>query len=148
MCEQGDISTLGRSEQYIRIISSVPRLKHRLELLLFKQQFPDITKRLEQSIHSVEQVNVAILHCRCCCCVVLVDSSPHLHFSLLCVGLADHCMQARLQIRDSKHLKTILKVILALGNYMNGGTRNGQAHGFQLDTLSKVRKASRIVASI
>lgn len=61
-CQQGDISTLGRSEQYIRIISSVPRLKHRLELLLFKQQFPDITKRLEQSIHSVEQVNVAILH--------------------------------------------------------------------------------------
>ncbi|GLH11040.1 Uncharacterized protein GBIM_15894 [Gryllus bimaculatus] len=40
----------------------------------------------------------------------------------------------------SENLKTIMAIILALGNYMNGGNRTrGQADGFGLEILSKLR---------
>lgn len=40
----------------------------------------------------------------------------------------------------SESLKTVLGIILALGNYMNGGNRQrGQADGFGLEILSKLR---------
>jgi uncharacterized membrane protein len=40
----------------------------------------------------------------------------------------------------SVSLKTVLAIILALGNYMNGGNRTrGQADGFGLEILAKLR---------
>eukprot|EP01084_Bolivina_argentea_P027943 51948_1 len=47
--------------------------------------------------------------------------------SLLNKGLSD--------IQGSESLNEVLKIILAFGNYMNGGRRNGQAYGFTLETL-------------
>ena len=34
---------------------------------------------------------------------------------------------------------TLLSIILALGNYMNGGTARGQADGFQMNVLQKLK---------
>jgi len=43
------------------------------------------------------------------------------------------------EIAKSPSLKVVLGMILALGNYMNGGhARRGQADGFQIDALEKV----------
>jgi hypothetical protein len=42
------------------------------------------------------------------------------------------------EIKTSVALKEFLGVVLATGNYLNGSTAKGQAHGFQLDTLSKL----------
>lgn len=40
----------------------------------------------------------------------------------------------------SKSLQTVLSIILALGNFMNGGNRTrGQADGFGLEILPKLR---------
>jgi len=40
----------------------------------------------------------------------------------------------------SESLKKVLAIILALGNYMNGGNRQrGQADGFGLEILPKLR---------
>lgn len=41
-------------------------------------------------------------------------------------------------IRTSTGLKKCLEIVLAVGNYLNGGTRNGQAYGFTLETLSRL----------
>ena len=38
-------------------------------------------------------------------------------------------------INNSEALYEVFKIILAFGNYMNGGKRNGAAYGFSLDTL-------------
>eukprot|EP01083_Nonionella_stella_P243250 847795_1 len=46
---------------------------------------------------------------------------------LLNKGLSD--------IQGSEGLYEAFKIILAFGNYMNGGRRNGQAYGFSLETL-------------
>lgn len=35
--------------------------------------------------------------------------------------------------------KTVLSVILSVGNYMNGGTRRGQVHGYRLELLLKLK---------
>jgi dishevelled associated activator of morphogenesis len=100
---KGDPTKLGKAEQYLRIVSTIPRLTERLELFLFKLQYPDLTAGIEKALSFVDQ--------------------------------------ARLQLKDSQHLKTVLKIVLAFGNYMNSGTRNGQAYGFQLETLTKLRGA-------
>ncbi|XP_049835030.1 formin-like [Schistocerca gregaria] len=43
-------------------------------------------------------------------------------------------------LTTSESLKTVLSIILALGNYMNGGNRTrGQADGFGLEILAKLR---------
>ena len=39
---------------------------------------------------------------------------------------------------SSEKLKKVFEVILALGNYMNG-TRRGQAMGFKIDSLHKLK---------
>ena len=36
-------------------------------------------------------------------------------------------------------LKNVLETILALGNYLNGGSERGQADGFGLDILNKLK---------
>jgi len=41
-------------------------------------------------------------------------------------------------LSSSRSLKKVLEVTLALGNYMNGGTRKGQAYGFKINSLNKM----------
>eukprot|EP01132_Coremiostelium_polycephalum_P006035 gene6035-7519_t len=45
------------------------------------------------------------------------------------------------EIKNSKRLHEILKMVLAIGNYVNGSTTRGGAYGFKLETLSKMRDA-------
>mmetsp|Transcript_14411 Transcript_14411/g.21624 ORF Transcript_14411/g.21624 Transcript_14411/m.21624 type:complete len:1664 (+) Transcript_14411:117-5108(+) len=40
-------------------------------------------------------------------------------------------------------LRTVMGAILSAGNYMNGATTRGQAHGYRLDTLLKVRNVKQ-----
>eukprot|EP01083_Nonionella_stella_P051935 137962_1 len=42
------------------------------------------------------------------------------------------------KIKESKGLKRTLASILACGNFINGGTKKGAKHGFELETLSKI----------
>jgi len=46
-------------------------------------------------------------------------------------------LKASKEILRSKKLKKILEIVLALGNYMNKGTR-GNAYGFRLQSLNKI----------
>jgi len=41
-------------------------------------------------------------------------------------------------IRESKSFKQALATILAIGNYINGGSNNGQQHGFTIQTLEQI----------
>ncbi|OQR92872.1 formin-homology 2 domain-containing protein [Achlya hypogyna] len=42
------------------------------------------------------------------------------------------------QVADSTRLRMILETVLAIGNYMNGGTARGGAYGFKLEALGKL----------
>ena len=41
-------------------------------------------------------------------------------------------------LKESKNFAELLKIILAVGNYMNGGSFRGGAAGFKLDALNKL----------
>lgn len=48
-------------------------------------------------------------------------------------------LQAQQQLRGSAALATVLELTLALGNFLNFGTRLGSAAGFRLKNLSKLQ---------
>lgn len=53
------------------------------------------------------------------------------------------------EVKASKKFAKILELILLLGNYMNSGSKNGQAFGFEISFLTKVRlDSSRTKAEI
>lgn len=43
------------------------------------------------------------------------------------------------EVKESKKFAKLLELILLLGNYMNTGSRNGQAFGFEISFLTKLR---------
>jgi hypothetical protein len=45
------------------------------------------------------------------------------------------------EVKKSTKFKKVLEVVLALGNYLNGGSFRGAAYGFKLDALNKLRYA-------
>ncbi|KXS20963.1 actin-binding FH2 [Gonapodya prolifera JEL478] len=42
------------------------------------------------------------------------------------------------EVTTSKRLRTLLEIVLAIGNYMNGDSFRGGAYGFSMDTLGKL----------
>ena len=48
-------------------------------------------------------------------------------------------LSASQEIRSSEKLNKVLELVLALGNYLNGGTARGGAFGFKLEILTKLR---------
>ena len=40
---------------------------------------------------------------------------------------------------DNKGFVDVLQYVLAMGNYLNAGTEQGSAYGFNLSALSKVK---------
>ncbi|XP_078047814.1 diaphanous related formin 1 [Augochlora pura] len=48
------------------------------------------------------------------------------------------------EVKDSKKFARILELILLLGNYMNSGSKNGQAFGFEISFLTKLTSTKDI----
>ena len=42
-------------------------------------------------------------------------------------------------------IESILELVLAFGNYMNGGTQRGQADAYDLETLAKLKDLKSMV---
>ncbi|CAB4016569.1 Hypothetical predicted protein [Paramuricea clavata] len=47
-------------------------------------------------------------------------------------------LQTCTEIIHSKKFQTVMEYVLAIGNYLNGGTSRGGAHGFQISSLPKL----------
>ena len=60
-------------------------------------------------------------------------------FTRLYVALSVYC---------SEPLKTVMEMILSFGNYMNGGTQRGQADGYDLGILAKLRDVKSMVCTV
>jgi len=48
------------------------------------------------------------------------------------------------EVRDCKNVRTILAIVLKLGNFLNGGTRTGDASGFRLTCLEKLKSIKSV----
>ncbi|KAM9130035.1 protein diaphanous homolog 1 [Pangshura tecta] len=96
-----EYSELAESEQFGVVISSVSRLRPRLNAILFKLQFNEQVENIKPEIVSVTAA------CE--------------------------------EVRKSKSFSSLLEITLLVGNFMNAGSRNAGAFGFNISFLCKLR---------
>ncbi|XP_021506906.1 protein diaphanous homolog 1 isoform X1 [Meriones unguiculatus] len=92
---------LAESEQFGVVMGTVPRLRPRLNAILFKLQFNEQVENIKPEIVSVTAA------CE--------------------------------ELRKSESFSSLLEITLLVGNYMNAGSRNGGAFGFNISFLCKLR---------
>ncbi|ESO02023.1 hypothetical protein HELRODRAFT_65173, partial [Helobdella robusta] len=101
----------------------------------FMQQQPDASlDRPEQFIYELS--SIPCFADRCYCFIfqsTFVESLASIEQRLVNIRLVTECLM------NSQEIQKIMAMILAFGNYMNGGTIRGQADGFALDILSKLK---------
>ncbi|NXA51746.1 DIAP1 protein, partial [Nothocercus julius] len=96
-----EYNDLAESEQFGVVISSVSRLRPRLNAILFKLQFNEQIENIKPEIVSVTAA------CE--------------------------------EVRKSESFSGLLEFILLVGNFMNAGSRNAGAFGFNISFLCKLR---------
>ncbi|KAI8811984.1 hypothetical protein BJ742DRAFT_76087 [Cladochytrium replicatum] len=52
----------------------------------------------------------------------------------------DNVLNACKEVRDSRRLRRVLQKVLVVGNYLNGSSFRGNAFGFQMDALLKLKE--------
>ncbi|XP_074169790.1 protein diaphanous homolog 1 [Rhinolophus sinicus] len=92
---------LAESEQFGVVMGTVPRLRPRLNAILFKLQFNEQVENIKPEIVSVTAA------CE--------------------------------ELRKSQNFSSLLELTLLVGNYMNAGSRNAGAFGFNISFLCKLR---------
>ncbi|XP_074147766.1 protein diaphanous homolog 1 isoform X3 [Sminthopsis crassicaudata] len=92
---------LAESEQFGVVMGTVPRLRPRLNAILFKLQFNEQVENIKPEIVSVTAA------CE--------------------------------EVRKSENFSSLLEITLLVGNYMNAGSRNAGAFGFNISFLCKLR---------
>ncbi|XP_040095792.1 protein diaphanous homolog 1 isoform X2 [Oryx dammah] len=92
---------LAESEQFGVVMGAVPRLRPRLNAILFKLQFGEQVENIKPEIVSVTAA------CE--------------------------------EVRKSESFSNLLELTLLVGNYMNAGSRNAGAFGFNISFLCKLR---------
>ncbi|KAB0359633.1 hypothetical protein FD754_003789 [Muntiacus muntjak] len=92
---------LAESEQFGVVMGAVPRLRPRLNAILFKLQFGEQVENIKPEIVSVTAA------CE--------------------------------ELRKSENFSSLLELTLLVGNFMNAGSRNAGAFGFNISFLCKLR---------
>lgn len=92
---------LAESEQFGVVMGTVPRLRPRLNAILFKLQFNEQVENIKPEIVSVTAA------CE--------------------------------ELRKSESFSSLLEITLLVGNFMNAGSRNAGAFGFNISFLCKLR---------
>ncbi|XP_030069397.1 protein diaphanous homolog 1 isoform X2 [Microcaecilia unicolor] len=96
-----EYNDLAEAEQFGVVISTIPRLRPRLNAILFKLLFNEQVENIKPDIVSVTAA------CE--------------------------------EVRKSESFAGLLEIILLVGNFMNAGSRNAEAFGFNISFLCKLR---------
>ncbi|XP_019518483.1 PREDICTED: protein diaphanous homolog 1 isoform X2 [Hipposideros armiger] len=96
-----EYNDLAESEQFGVVMGTVPRLRPRLNAILFRLQFSEQVENIKPEIVSVTAA------CE--------------------------------ELRKSQNFSSLLEITLLVGNYMNAGSRNAGAFGFNISFLCKLR---------
>lgn len=97
----GDISSLGKAEQFFMEAIKIPNYASRLKAWRFKRRFAEKISDIQPDIQAI---------------------------ALACE-----------EVKSCSSLVQVLELLLAVGNYLNGGNARGQAFGFKLEILTKLR---------
>jgi len=109
---------LGAAEKYFIAIRDVPRLARRIKAMIFKRRF--------EIEYSDVKNDVTVIK------TTIKEVRGSGRFRKLLEVNEIMCLYKSLT-------QTYNQLVLQLGNYLNGGTFRGQAYGFTLETLNKLR---------
>lgn len=136
---RGDVSELATVEQYFVALGKVPRIRRRLRLLLLREEAPGLASYDSLALHAS-----GLLASPRGFATVQRRARP--------IALRSQCSQGAagqqaagnrdagspsLRVGRRSSLRR-LQIVLSTGNWLNGGTPQGRAHGFALEFLSKV----------
>jgi Formin Homology 2 Domain len=102
-------------------LSSIKRLVPRLKSISFKQHYSEMVQDIKP-VSSVDSVN-------------RVRKLKVNFFPIQDIVAATAACE---EMRDSKKFAKLLELVLLVGNYLNSGTKNAQAVGFEISYLPKV----------
>ncbi|XP_074646006.1 uncharacterized protein LOC141902259 [Tubulanus polymorphus] len=79
-------------------------------------------------------------------CIVFKEKFVEIMFTI--DQQTDLIIEACSLLKNSENLRYLLEIVLVCGNYMNGGTARGQADGFNLDILNKIKDVKGVQNSM
>nr|CAD7454607.1 unnamed protein product [Timema tahoe] len=121
-----------------QLISYLPPPDQLKKLQEFKNQYDDLTEA-EQFAITISEVKRLLPR--------LKSMSFKLHHSELVQDTKPDIVSSTAaceEVKQSKKFAHILELILLMGNYMNSGSRNGQAFGFEISFLPKLTSTKDI----
>lgn len=115
----GDVKLLGSTEKFFLALADIPDIEKRLDIWLFKQNFDEFfTYDGNERCGFSRNANGMGF--------VLVSEARNK------LQAVEHALD---DLEKSDTFKQLLRIILAVGNYLNAGTKKGQAFGFKLGSL-------------
>lgn len=115
--------------RFLYELSQIPNFADRAHCIIFRSAFIDGVASIKRKLNTVSSVCEvrAVLH-------GLVQNTYRMRFSLILPAFSVKVLL------DSCGVRRVVGLVLALGNYMNGGSRvRGQADGFGLEILPKLK---------
>lgn len=112
--------------RFLYELSQIPDFAGRAHCIIFQSVFLDTISSIRRK-------------------VVIVSNVCNVRNKSAMVALSDAdsprgCFCVRQELLETRHLRDIMGLVLAFGNYMNGGNRTrGQADGFGLEILPKLK---------
>ena len=135
---EGDIEQLGYAEKFFAAVGEVPHIQQRMENFMFKLQFSSVSADVEVSVLSYcFSFSILFVDIFFFFFLFFIDVLFFVDAFALQATIA-RAESATRALKTSRHLQTVLEGVLAFGNYLNGGTRQGSAYGFRPSTLEKV----------
>lgn len=134
-------------------LSQIPNFSERVFCILFQSTFHECITSLLRKVDTLQRVckvSHASLH-------LLVSFSLILSLSLTFISPSHSCLcglflfmcvcVVHQTLQGSERVLQVLGLVLAFGNFMNGGNRSrGQADGFTLDILPKLKDVKSSVS--
>lgn len=110
-------------------LSEIPYFAERIACFVIQSEFNDAVFSVRNKLSNIKAI------CEVCASEVCANFISLIFFSV-------NILRGRVlqKLTSSKELKKVIAIILALGNFMNGGNlQRGQADGFGLDILPKLK---------
>lgn len=105
------------------------------DLAKLKEYHDDLSKLDEVSLFMVLTARIPRYQARLDCALFMSGFGNDATFLSEKLALVSEAVE---EVVDSKRLKRLIEVVLAMGNYLNEGTRNGEAKAIKLASLLKL----------
>ncbi|MGH0164359.1 UNVERIFIED_CONTAM: hypothetical protein FKN15_053906 [Acipenser sinensis] len=136
--KEDEVKLLDKPEQFLYELSQIPDFSGRARCIIFQPAFTEGIALVHRKVEIVDRVcKIPDFSGRARCIIFQPAFTEGIALVHRKVEIVDRVCKGLLEPRS---VKDLLGLILAFGNYMNGGNRTrGQADGFGLEILPKLK---------